>query len=67
MMKYRTLRAAFRAIDTDNDHAVDWSEVQRLLRNFNMDSNDKHLHQIFLDAANIQVTTKPKAKSCGNE
>ena len=50
MMKYRTLRAAFRAIDTDNDHAVDWSEVQRLLRNFNMDSNDKHLHQIFLDA-----------------
>ena len=50
MMKYRTLRAAFRAIDTDNDHAVDWSEVQRLLRNFNMDVNDPHLHQIFLDA-----------------
>ena len=48
--KYSTLRAAFRAIDRDNDHVVDWSEVQRLLKNFNMDHNDPHLHQIFLDA-----------------
>jgi Ca2+-binding EF-hand superfamily protein len=48
--KYGTLRAAFRAIDTDNDHTVDWREVQRLLRNFNMNSEDESLHQLFLEA-----------------
>ena len=48
--KYGTLRAAFRAIDTDNDHTVDWSEVQRLLRNFNMDPNDPALRKLFLTA-----------------
>ena len=48
--KYGTLRAAFRAIDTDNDHTVDWSEVQRLLRNFNMDPNDPALQELFLTA-----------------
>ena len=50
--KYRTVREAFRAIDKDRDHMVDWAEVQGLLRNLNMNPNDPALRRLFERADN---------------
>ena len=48
--KYKSLHAAFRWMDEDNDHRVSWEEMQRLLLNFNMNINDQTLHCLFLTA-----------------
>ena len=37
-------------MDEDNDHRVSWEEMQRLLRNFNMEENDPTLRSLFLTA-----------------
>ena len=50
--KYKSLRKAFRAIDEDGDQRVSWPELQRLLVTFNMNPNDRALHQLF-SAADI--------------
>jgi Ca2+-binding EF-hand superfamily protein len=48
--KYKSLRKAFRAIDENGDQKVSWPELQRLLVTFNMDPNDRALHQLFTAA-----------------
>ena len=50
--KYKSLRKAFRAIGEDGDQGVSWPELRRLLVTFNMNPNDRALHQLF-SAADI--------------
>ena len=42
-----TIRKAFRWMDEDNDHRISWEEVQRLLKTFNMNPDDKEMKQLF--------------------